>query len=218
MAPELVRGRKYIYLPKQHCICHIVLKLNSVGLSVLLSVSCPWLPPNCIWISPPKGRCTRGSSHLQILRAFLRGTGGIPQGQNGSFWISFPCSQGGWFMRDSRGCPVSSSHKSVCSYRPCCKGAGTVNPQESQVQQKTMNSGSLFSLSRTDVHQISSGFNSQSLLFHQNSQRQHSFVIISGITLKAELSRAAVYLQACFHPFPKKKILSVPLPQAEPLL
>lgn len=53
----------------------------------------------------------------------------------------------------------------------------------------------------------------------QNSEWtwQYYFVIFSGIILKAELFRAAVYLQACLHPFPKKQIFSVPLLQAEPL-
>lgn len=120
---------------------------------------------------PAEGVQHTSISHLQILRGFLREAGGILQGHIGSFWISFTCSLGGWFMRDSWGCPVSPSHESVHSHSLCCKGGGTVNLQGSQVQQKTVNSGSLFSLTRTDVHQISSGFNLQSWLFHHNSQR-----------------------------------------------
>ena len=46
-----------------------------------------------------------------------------------------------------------------------------MNLHGSQVQQKTMNPGSLFSLYRTDVRQISCRFNVWSWLFHQNGQR-----------------------------------------------
>lgn len=108
------------------------------------------------------------SSHLQIVIRFLREIRGILQGDLESFLVDFTL-----FLRDSW-CPPSSPsyhHKSVCSHRLCCKGGGTVNLHRSQVQQKTMNPGSLFSLSRTDVHLISSRFNLRSWLFHQNSQR-----------------------------------------------
>ena len=93
--------------------------------------------------------------------------GGILQGDLGSFSLDFTL-----FMRDSWGPPSSPSyhHKSVCSHGLFCKGGGTVNLHGSQLQQKTMNPGSLFSLSRTDVHQISSRFNLWSWLFHQNSR------------------------------------------------
>lgn len=105
---------------KQHHICHTEFKLP---------VTAPPALPQGIWVSLPKVYSTRGSSHLQILRGFFREAGGVLQGRTGSFWVSFPCSQGGWFMRHSWGCRVSPSHERVCGHRLCCKGGGTVNLQ-----------------------------------------------------------------------------------------
>lgn len=171
---SLSGGENTCICQKTHCICHTVFKPLVAapadlpqGLSGTLSsfLSCHQIAPGFLC-----QRCTAHNSHLQILGA-SSGKLGESYRDNGSFWMSFTCSQGGWLMRDSWGCPESSSHKSVCSHRLCCNGGGTVNLQGSQIQQKAMNFGSFSSLSRTDVHQISHAFNLQSWLFHQNSQR-----------------------------------------------
>lgn len=81
--------------------------------------------------------------------------------------MSFTCSQAGWFRRDHE-VVLSSSHKSVY----CHEGGGTVNLQGSQIQQKTMNSGSLLSLSKTDVHHTdltySPGYSTRTAKEHRN--------------------------------------------------
>lgn len=196
MVPEPFRGeRMRVSLPKiaPHFLYSIQVTCDcstspspwgSAGLHVLVLVRCCWLLPNCIWVSPLMVSSAHGrnsSSHLQIVVRFLREIWGIIQGDLGSFSIGFTLP-----MRDSWGPPSSPFYhlKSVCSHRICCKGGGTMNLHGSQVQQKTMNPGSLFSLARTDVHQISTRFNLWSWLFHQNSQRAEKPFLTLPLCLK----------------------------------
>lgn len=136
-------------------------------------------PRGSVGLCPPFWAATRlhldfsakGVQHTIHICKFLehpQGNWGYPTGIMGhSEWASLAHKvAGSWGTRE-----VVLNLPPTKVFAATGKGGGTVNLQGSQIQQKAMNFGSFSSLSRTDVHQISRGFNLQSWLFHQNSQR-----------------------------------------------